>query len=134
MLSAMLIVFSLTALAQFALYYWRAVMAGVAAQPVSERALEAVGLLGSRPTSRDFATLAGLHALTPELQPGKDGLGLVCAYYDMVELLGARVGKHFPAVAAWSERERTICACYAAVQMDRRLHANLALATSLRSC
>jgi hypothetical protein len=39
-----------------------------------------------------------------------------------------------PAVAAWSERELTICARYAAVQIDQRLQANLELAASLRSC
>jgi hypothetical protein len=39
-----------------------------------------------------------------------------------------------PAVAAWSQRELAICARYAAVQIDRRLQANLELAASLRSC
>jgi hypothetical protein len=37
-------------------------------------------------------------------------------------------------LASWSERERLVCARYAAVQVDRRLQANLALAASLRSC
>jgi hypothetical protein len=39
-----------------------------------------------------------------------------------------------PAVAEWCERERVICARYAAVQIDRRLQANLALVAALRSC
>jgi len=34
----------------------------------------------------------------------------------------------------WTERERVLCARYAAVQIDRRLQANLALAASIRSC
>src|SRR5207245_2140132 len=38
MFSAMLFTVSIVALSQFALYYWRAVLAGVAAQPVSDRA------------------------------------------------------------------------------------------------
>src|SRR2546425_6688683 len=42
--STMILAISITALAQFALYYWRAVLAGVAAQPVSERTLAAAGL------------------------------------------------------------------------------------------
>jgi hypothetical protein len=37
-------------------------------------------------------------------------------------------------VADWCERERMICARFAAVQIDRRLQANLALVASLRSC
>jgi len=35
---------------------------------------------------------------------------------------------------AWCERERLVCARYAAVQIDRRFQANLALAASLRDC
>ena len=35
MFAAMLFAISIVAMAQFALYYWRSVLAGVAAQPVS---------------------------------------------------------------------------------------------------
>src|SRR3989442_11129339 len=42
--STMILAISITALAQFALYYWRAVLAGVAAQPLSERTPAAAGL------------------------------------------------------------------------------------------
>ena len=48
--------------------------------------------------------------------------------------LGALSGVRMPAVAEWCERERVICARYAAVQIDRRLQANLALVAALRSC
>ena len=48
--------------------------------------------------------------------------------------LDAVLGKRIPALALWSERERSICARYAAVLVDRRLQANLDLAASLRSC
>ena len=43
MLSVMILAISIVALAQFALYYWRAVVTGVAAQPVSGQVLAAVG-------------------------------------------------------------------------------------------
>jgi hypothetical protein len=39
-----------------------------------------------------------------------------------------------PAVAAWCEQELTICARYAAVQIEYRLRSNLELAASMRSC
>ncbi len=134
MFSAMLFAISIVALSQFALYYWRAVLAGVAAQPVSERVLAAAQVENGRLTPKHFDTLAGLHDLTPDLQPNRGGLGFVRLYYRMVEGLDALLGKHFPAVAEWSERERVICARYAAVQVGRRLQANLELAASLRSC
>ncbi|HYL83701.1 MAG TPA: hypothetical protein VE263_05670 [Candidatus Angelobacter sp.] len=130
----MLFTISIVALSQFALYYWRAVLAGVAAQPVSERVLAAAQVENGRLTSNHFETLAGLHDLTPDLQPNRGGLGFVRLYYRIVEGLDAVFGKYVPAVAAWSERERIICARYAAVQVGRRLQANLELAASLRSC
>jgi hypothetical protein len=42
--------------------------------------------------------------------------------------------KRLPGVAAWCDQERTICARYAAVQIDVRLQMNYELAASLRSC
>jgi hypothetical protein len=134
MFSAMLFAISIVALAQFALYYWRAVLAGVAAQPVSDRVLAAARVENGRVTPQHFGTLAGLHDLTPDFYPSRGGLGLVRIYYRVVEALDALAGTRIPAVAAWSIRERVICARYAAVQVDRRLQANLELVASLRSC
>jgi hypothetical protein len=130
----MLFAISIVALAQFGLYYWRAVLAGVAAQPVSERVLTAARVENGRVAPEHFETLAGLHDLTPDLFPNRGGLGLVRRYYRVVVGLDALAGARIPAIAAWSLRERVICARYAAVQVDRRLQANLQLAASLRSC
>lgn len=134
MFSAMLLAISIVALSQFVLYYWRAVLAGVAAQPVSERVLVAAQVENGRLTSEDFQTLSGLHHLTPDLHTNRSGLGLVRLYYRLIEGLDVILGTKIPAFAVWSERERVICARYAAVQVDRRLQANLDLAASLRSC
>jgi hypothetical protein len=134
MFAAMLFAISIVALTQFALYYWRAVLAGVAAQPVSDRVLAAARVENGRLLPQHFQTLAGLHDLTPDLQPHRGGLGLVRLYYRFVEGLDTLLGRHFPVLAAWSERERVICARYVAVQVGLRLQANLELAASLRSC
>ena len=134
MFAAMLFAISIVALTQFAAYYWRAMLAGAAAQPVSERVLAAAGVQNGQVTGRDFNTLLGLHNVTPQLRSGGKGLGLVRAYYSLVDGIGSLVGNSMPAVGAWSERELAVCARYAAVQIDRRLQANLELAASLRSC
>jgi hypothetical protein len=134
MFAAMLFAISIVALSQFAAYYWRAMLAGAAAQPVSERVLLAAGARNGQLTGEDFPALLGLHNLTPELRSGSNGLGLVRLYYSLVDSLGSLAGKRMPAVAAWSQRELAVCARYAAVQIDRRLQANLELAASLRSC
>jgi hypothetical protein len=134
MFAAMLLAISIVALTQFALYYWRAILAGVASQPVSDRVLAAANLDAGRMQGQDFEKLAGLHELTPELGGTSGGLSLVRVYYRIVQGLGALSGVRMPAVAEWCERERVICARYAAVQIDRRLQANLALVAALRSC
>ena len=134
MLSAMLLAISIIALAQFALYYWRAVMSGVAAQPVSDRVLAAAGLRSGSVAWNDFDTLAGLHDLTPTLRSREQSLGLIRAYYRFIGLLEQLADARLPAIAAWSRREMAVCARYTAVQIDRRLQDNLALAASIRSC
>jgi hypothetical protein len=134
MFAAMLLAISIIALSQFAIYYWRAVLAGVAAQPVSDRVLAAANLEPAQMQGRDFEKLAGLHELTPDLQSNRDELLLVRAYYRVLQGLSNLSGIRMPAMAQWCERERVICARYAAVQIDRRLQANLAMAEALRSC
>src|SRR5437879_7787282 len=95
MFSAMLLAISIVALSQFALYYWRAVLAGVAAQPVSDRVLVAAQVENGRLTPEHFQTLAGLHDLTPDLYPNRSGLGLVRVYYRFIEGRGACLGQRF---------------------------------------
>lgn len=129
MFAAMLFTISVVALSQFALYYWRAVLTSAAALPISDRVLDAAHVENGRFLPQHFETFAELHNLTPDLKPNQSGLGLVRVYYRLMQGLSM-----LPMLAAWSERERVVCARYAAVQVDRRLQANLELAASLRSC
>jgi hypothetical protein len=134
MTSIMLLAISAVAVAQFALYYWRAVVAGVAAQPVSERVLAAAGLEGGVVTGSDFEKLAGLHDLTPPLRSREHSLGFVRFYYKFAGMLEQVAGSRLPSVTAWSRSEMAICARYAAVCIDRRLQENLACVAAMRSC
>jgi hypothetical protein len=134
MFAAMLFAISIVALTQFAAYYWRAMLAGAAAQPVSARILAAAGAQNGEITGEDFAALVGLHELTPDLRSAGSGLGLVRVYFRLIDGIKSLVGSSMPAIGAWSQRELAVCARYAAVQIDRRLQANLELAASLRSC
>jgi len=134
MFAAMVFTISFVAVSQFALYYLRAVLTGVAAQAVSDRVLAAAHIEDGRLLPQHFETLAGLHDLTPDLEHHGGGLGLVRVYYRFLQALGVLLGKHMPVLADWSERERAICARYAAVEVGRRLQLNLELAASLRSC
>jgi hypothetical protein len=134
MFTAMLFAIAIVALMQFALYYWRAVISGVASRPISSSVLEAVALDESDLRGADFERLASLFTLTPELKTGRGGLGPVRAYYKIVGKVATLFGRISPALMNWSEQERALCARYAAVQIERRLEANFAQAASIRSC
>lgn len=134
MFSAMLFAISLVALAQFALYYWRAVLTGVASQPISREILEAAQIEESGLRGADFEKLASLLTLTPELKSRHEGLGLVPLYFKIVGKVADLFGRISPALSNWSEQERVLCARYAAVQIGRRLEANFAQVDDMRAC
>jgi hypothetical protein len=122
MFAALILAMSIVALFQFALYYWRAILAGASAQPVSEEVrtaarIDRVGIAG-----KDFEVLSAIHRVIP----GSGGLGFVPLYYRVVDAIGAVV----PVIATWAEREKSICAHYAGVQIDWRLQASRELAAS----
>ena len=133
MFSAMLLAIAFVAMSQFALYYWRAVFTGVASLPISSRVLEAARVDEMTMCGNDFEKLASLHQLTPELKEGKSGIGFVRAYYAMVCEVESLMGGISPMIASWGEKERLLCARFAAVQIERRLQANLIQAASIRS-
>ena len=116
MFSAMLLTISVVALSQ------------------SERVLEAAQINDGELTGQHFPVFAELHDLTPDLRSGPHGLGLVRVYYHAVRGMGKVAGRFSQSFAEWTERESVLCARYAAVQIDRRLQANLELAASIRSC
>ena len=134
MFAAMLFAISAVAITQFGMYYWRAVLASVASQPVSESVLAVISAENRPLEAADFVQFAGLHAMTPDLTPRGRGLAMVRFYYGLTRALNMMVGVRVPAVAQWIEQEGTICARYAAVQIDHRLQANMELAAALRSC
>jgi hypothetical protein len=133
MFSAMLLSIAVVAMGQFALYYWRAVFTEIASLPISSRVLEAAQVDEMSLCGNDFEKLASLHQLTPELKDGNSGLTLVRAYYQMIRRAEALFGGISPMIASWGEKERLLCARFAAVQIERRLQANLMQAASIRS-
>jgi hypothetical protein len=84
MFSAMLLAISIAALMQFAAYYWRSILAGVAAQPISAEVLSAVSVDHGMLNGRDFQVVAKLYELTPNLQKKSSGIGLVSAYFQVI--------------------------------------------------
>jgi hypothetical protein len=134
MFSALLLAISIVALAQFGVFYWRAVVAGIAAQPVSEQVLAAANVNTGTLRGEDYRALAQLHKLTLDICAKSSGLGLVPLYFKLIHAIGKLASGRIAGLAEWAESERALCARYAAVRIDRRLQANLELAASMRSC
>jgi hypothetical protein len=130
MFAAILLSVSVVALAQFGLYYWRAVLAAVAGRPVSEGVLAAARVDNRQLTGEDFETFASLHELTPTLDPRAGGLGFAKTYYSIINKVAAMASNRLPGLASWCDAERAVCARYAAVQIDMRLQLNLEMAAS----
>ena len=128
MTAAILLVISTAAFFHFGLHYWRAMLAGVAAQPISDRVREAAGLSAPAVGARDFLPILNLLDLAPDLQGSSPKFSLVRAYYSTVE----KIGQCVPNLSDWSLGEMTTCARYAAVLVDRQMERNMACSAAMR--
>jgi hypothetical protein len=128
MIAAILFTVSLAAFGQFALFYWRAMLAGVAAQPVSDRVLAAAGISSHALGAQDFRSILSLHELAPELGGPGGSFRAVRTYYTAVQKLGRLI----PAMANWANAEMATCSRYLAVLVDQHLERNLVCAAQVR--
>ena len=128
MIGVLMFVVSLVALGQFGLYYWRAMLSGVAAQAISDRIRNAAGMSAATIGARDFHKILILNDLSPDLRGPGGTFRIVRMYYSIVENLGRVV----PAMAAWSNAEMTTCSRYVAVLMDQHLERNMVCASQMR--
>jgi hypothetical protein len=128
MVAAIIFVFSVVALGQFGLYYWRATISGIAAQAVSDRIRVAAGISHTGIGPQDFRNIIILKDLSPDLQGAQGSFTAIRAYYAIVE----KVGNIVPAMAKWANAEMATCSRYAAVLMDQHLERNMACAAQVR--
>jgi hypothetical protein len=128
MIGAILFMISLAAFVQFALYYWRAMIAGVATQPISDRIRTAAGITALQIGARDFRSILSLHDLSPDLRGPNGSFHVLRAYYSGVEKLGSLI----PAMASWADAEMTTLSRYVAVLVDQHLERNIASAAEVR--
>jgi hypothetical protein len=128
MIAAIILMVSVVAFAQFALYYWRATISGIAEQAISERILTAAGIAHPSIGPGDFRNIIILKDLSPDLRGPGGRFLTVRAYYAVVE----QIGKIVPAMANWANSEMATCARYVAVLMDQHLERNMAAAAQAR--
>ena len=128
MVAAILFTVSAVALIQFALHYWRAIIAGIATQPISDRIRIAARINTPQVGARDFRTLLSLHDLSPDLRGPNGSFFGVRTYYAAVEKLGSLV----PSMGTWANEEMLTCSRYVAVLVDQHLERNVVCAAQVR--
>jgi hypothetical protein len=128
MIATIIFLFSVVAVAQFGLYYWRATVSGIAAQAISERIRAAAGITHAGIGAQDFRNIIILKDLSPDLRGASASFTVIRSYYSIVE----KVGSMIPAMASWANSEMATCARYAAVVMDQHMERNMVAAAQVR--
>jgi len=133
MVGILILVFSLAALGQFGVFYFRAVLASVASQPLTGYVQQIEGFPSRPLRGSDFQQLIELQRLCPQVGPDGRSLRAARAYFRLMAALKRLINGFAPSLHSWAEREQTLCAQFAAVLIDQRLARTAATAADMRS-
>ncbi len=133
MVGILILVFSLAALGQFGVFYFRAVLASVASQPLTGYVQQIEGFPSRPLRGADFQQLIELQQLCPQVDPDGRSLRAARTYYRLLATLKHLINGFVPSLYGWAEREQTLCAQFAAVLIDQRLARTAATAADMRS-
>jgi hypothetical protein len=128
LLSVIILAVAVAGGAQFFLGYWRALLIGMASQPLSEKFFVAAGFHHAGMRAEDFGRLFSLHQLMPDVKGHPNTVWRLRAHYFI-----ARMIKKIPLVDSWAHRELSVCSSCLAVLVDQRLALNLACAAQART-
>jgi len=132
-LGALILVLSVAALGQFGVFYFRAVLASVAAQPLTGYVQQIEGFPTRPLRSDDFPLLVQLQKLCPEVGTDARGLRAARVYYRTLSTVINVINGFVPALRGWAESEQTLCSQFAAVLLDQRLARTANAAAEMRS-
>jgi hypothetical protein len=126
MAAALILVFSLLALANFAISQWRLIWLTTANQPFSDTLRAATGIEAENISPHDFGNLLSLcDELFPRLTKGTPWLREVKGYYRILSKLEKISRSIQPTVASWAGSEMKTCSRYVAVLLDQSLSLDL---------
>ncbi|HEV2315395.1 MAG TPA: hypothetical protein VGR94_08840 [Candidatus Acidoferrales bacterium] len=134
MFAALIFVLSGAMLAQFVVFFWRANMLAVGAQPVSDLLRSAELSFANALNQNGFSTMTAMSRICPNLgSPSSLQLGRVRSYYRAMRSVAYLCKAVLPQASAWARREMASCTKYVAVSMDLRLQSNQEFVAELRS-
>jgi hypothetical protein len=120
MMAAIIFVFSLVTLLMFFVSYCRSLTASSARHALSEEVRDVTGIR-SMASGQDFTRVMQLLQLCPERPEDRTGLRAVQIYYSFLNAAQSAFSRVLPALKSWVEHERSSCAYFAAVALDRRI-------------
>ena len=138
LIASFILVMSLAATVQFAVFIWRVGLMRVAAQPVSESMLAADASANLLNTN-DFAATTAIQGLCPNLESSSPlpKLRTVRLYFSFLKLAKKAgdfiVAPGAPGFGGWTTREMALCTRYATVVLSQRLERNRMLCDEARS-
>jgi hypothetical protein len=135
LIAAFILVISVAALVQFAVFSWRAGLLRVASQPLVNQ-VETGDVSSNLLQAKDFEGVLAYQELCSEI--GADAgqnLRSVRLYYSFLQFLSGLGSSIIEATTpdGWMQREMALCTRYAAVVLSQRMERNQALAAEVRS-
>jgi hypothetical protein len=137
-ISAFILVICFAAMVQFAVFSWRAgLLRTIGTEPIGESAELTAEISRNLLNGKDFADVASLQGLCPDLRNGRVKLRSVRVYYSFLKAM-SRMGDLVVAPGAngfggWTSREMALCTQYTAAVLSQRLRSNQELAAEVRS-
>jgi hypothetical protein len=120
MIASLVFLFSLGALAQFAIAYCRTLLLAYNKVELSQRVREVTGI-GDTLAPSDFQRLLQLVRLAPPLADDATEIRAVSIYFRLAHMAGALLSPLSHQASHWFESELARCSYFAAVTLDRRL-------------
>jgi hypothetical protein len=123
MMAALIFIFSVAALMQFFVSYCRSLIAASSRKALSPDVQDVIGIRRSA-NGDDFERVMQYLHLCPDRPEDRNGVKAIGAYFRLLGAVGAIMGKLIPSLRVWTELERSQCAYFAAVALDRRIAHN----------
>lgn len=135
--AAFILVFSVAAMIQFAVFSWRAGLMRVASEPLVNQAVSDAALSDNSLNQNDFADISSIQQICPALSPSSGlNLSLVRAYHRLLSGLNSLATAIIPSSEewmGWTHREMALCTRYSNVVLSQRLERNQRTADEVRS-
>jgi hypothetical protein len=120
MMAALILMVSVVTMLQFFVSYCRSLIAASARRTLSVDVRDVIGITQSA-NGDDYQRVMQFLYLCPERREDRGGIQAVNAYFRLLGALEASLGRVLPSLRYWTASERSQCAYFAAVALDRRI-------------